>query len=48
MLELQQNKQKVNEVAKGLEFGMLVDSKTALQEGDLLIIFREEKVKAVI
>ena len=48
MLELQQNKQKVNEVAKGLEFGMLVDSKTALQEGDLLIVFREEKVKAVI
>lgn len=45
ILELQQNKQKTNEVGKGLEFGMLLNSKTAAQEGDMLLIFEEEMIK---
>lgn len=43
IIELQQNKQNVDEVQKGSEFGVMIDSGISIQEGDTLEIF-EEKV----
>ena len=48
ILELQQNKQKTDEVGKGLEFGIQLNSKTEVNEGDVLLIFEEEIVKGAL
>lgn len=48
ILELQRNKQPAEEVTQGLEFGIMVDSKTAIQEDDALDIFQEETIKRVL
>ena len=45
ILQLQQNKQDVDEVQKGTEFGIMIDSSTAIEEGDVLEIFQEEVIK---
>lgn len=45
ILELQHNKQKVDMVEKGSEFGVLIESTTAIEEGDVLIIYTEETIK---
>lgn len=48
ILQLQHNKQDVTEVEKGLEFGMLVESKTTIQENDVLAVFEEETIKRTL
>ncbi len=48
ILELQRNKVNAGEVEKGAEFGVMIDSKTAIQEGDVLEIFEEEVVKRTL
>ncbi len=48
ILQLQKNKQEAEEVGQGSEFGILVDSKTTIQEGDTLEIFQEETIKRVL
>ncbi len=48
LIELQQNKQKTEEVARGLECGMMIESKTEIQEGDVLEIFSEETIKRTL
>ena len=45
ILELQRGKQAAEEVAKGSELGILADSKTPIEEGDVLEIYQEEIVK---
>ena len=42
---LQREKQQVSEVGKGSEFGMMIDSKVAIEEGDTLEVFQEEILK---
>lgn len=42
ILQLQRNKVDTAEVEKGSEFGVLIDSPSVIQEGDVLIIFKEE------
>ena len=46
--QLQRNKQDVEEVGQGSEFGVLIDSKTTIQENDWLDIFQEEIVKRTL
>ncbi len=41
--ELQQNRQAAAEVAKGSEFGVMINSDTPIEAGDVLAIFAEEK-----
>lgn len=48
IVELQRNKQEAEEVGQGSEFGILVDSKTAIKEGDTLDIFQEEIIKRML
>lgn len=48
ILELQRGKQPTDEVLKGSEFGVLADSKTQIQEGDVLEVYREEIVKITL
>ena len=48
ILELQQAKQKVEEAPKGSEFGISVESKVSIQEGDVLDIYREEIIKRTL
>lgn len=43
--ELQQNKSPKEIVEKGLECGILIDSQTAIEEGDVLEIFEETEIK---
>lgn len=43
--QLQQNKQDVEEVRQGSEFGILIDSKTTIQENDWLDVIQEEITK---
>ena len=43
--ELQRERQSASEVGQGAECGMLVESKTALEAGDTLIIFEEESIR---
>lgn len=45
ILQLQRNKQEVEEISQGSEFGILTDCKTAIQENDGLDIFQEEVIK---
>lgn len=46
--ELQQNKNAVDQVEKGLEFGTLFMSKTALEPGDMLDLYQEEVIKQTL
>ena len=39
---LQQGKQEASEIRKGLEFGVMLESKTEIAEGDVLEVFEEE------
>lgn len=48
ILELQREKIKVEEVAKGIECGIFVESAAAVQEGDVLEIYEEEIVKRTL
>lgn len=48
ILQLQQNKRDVDEVEKGLEFGVAIDSKTEIKEGDILEVFEEEVIKRTL
>lgn len=48
ILQLQQAKQDVEEVAKGFEFGIMTDSKTTIQEGDVLEIYQEELINKIL
>lgn len=43
--ELQRERQTVEEVGVGAECGMLLDSKTPAEEGDVLLIFLEELIR---
>lgn len=45
---LQQGKQEAQEVKKGLEFGVLIETKTAIEEGDTLDVFEEEIKKRTL
>lgn len=46
--QLQKDKANVNEVQKGFEFGMMLESPATVQEGDYLEIFKEELTRAKI
>lgn len=46
--QLQSQKRDVESVERGLEFGILIESKTALQEGDIVEIFKEEIIKQTL
>ncbi len=46
--ELQQNKNKVDRVEKGLEFGILFNSSVLVQTGDVLDIYKEEITKQTL
>jgi translation initiation factor IF-2 len=48
ILELQREKQPVTEVIKGFEFGAMIDSRTEIQEGDVIEIFEEEVIKRTL
>jgi len=45
IMQLQSNKQDVDEVFKGSEFGVLIESKVAIEEGDVLGVYQEEVIK---
>lgn len=45
MLNLQQNKQNVNEVGQGNECGVVFEGNVKIQEGDTLICYKEEEKK---
>ena len=45
ILQLQRNKQNVEEIGQGSEFGILTDCKAAIQENDWLDIFQDEVIK---
>ncbi|MBI2055986.1 MAG: translation initiation factor IF-2 [Candidatus Sungbacteria bacterium] len=46
--ELQQNKNTVDQVEKGLEFGAMFASKTPLEPGDVLDLYQEEVIKQTL
>ncbi len=48
LLQLQSQKREVEEISAGNECGMLVDSSTAIREGDIFDIYTEEKIKRAI
>lgn len=48
ILELQHNKQIENQVEKGSEFGILIESKTAIEAGDVLDIYQEDLIKRTL
>ena len=43
--ELQSQKKSASEVSEGSEFGILTDVKHAIQAGDVLEIYEEERIK---
>ena len=45
VVQLQHNKSAAESVEQGSEFGMMLDARTAVQEGDVLEIFHEEIIK---
>jgi translation initiation factor IF-2 len=45
IVELQRGKQPAEEASQGSEFGVLADSKTQIQEGDVFEIYQEEIVR---
>ena len=48
VIQLQQNKQNVDEVAKGFEFGVMIESETPIEEGDVLEIFEAKVTKKTL
>jgi len=48
LIQLQRNKKDIEEVAKGQECGILLESQTAVEKGDVLEIYQEEKKKREI
>lgn len=46
--ELQQNKNVVDQVEKGLEFGIMFDSKTPVEQGDILDLYQEDTIKQTL
>ncbi|MFY9461597.1 MAG: hypothetical protein WAP51_00135, partial [Candidatus Sungiibacteriota bacterium] len=44
ILSLQQQKREADEVKEGFEFGMLTDAGIGISEGDMLLVFEEEKL----
>ena len=45
ILQLQKDKRDAEEVEKGNEFGMMIESNVNIAEGDVIDIFQEEKIK---
>ena len=45
IVQLQQNKKSVNEAAKDFECGLLFESESIVEEGDILNLYKEEKKK---
>lgn len=45
IVELQRNKIPADEVGQGSEFGMLIETKTEIRDGDILEIVQEETIK---
>ncbi len=43
--KIEQEKKEITEAGKGKEIGILFDGETEIQEGDVLVIFKEEKIK---
>lgn len=48
ILELQHNKQKEDHVEKGAEFGILIESKTMVEVGDVVHIYEEELIRRTV
>ena len=48
LINLQQNKINVDEVAQGHECGITFDGETKIKEGDTLVCFHEEVVKKIL
>lgn len=48
ILELQHNKQKEDRVEKGVEFGILIESKITIEVGDALHIYEEELIRRMV
>ena len=48
IIQLQREKRDVEEVSQASECGMLVESTTTIREGDVLEIYKEEKIKRTI
>jgi len=46
IVSLQENKKDQDSVTKGRECGILFEGTTKIQQGDILVAFTEEKVKA--
>ena len=42
LVQLQRNKSDADTMEKGLEFGMLIETKTPIIEGDMIEVFLEE------
>jgi len=45
MINLQRNKKDIDEVQKGDECGILFEGDVKIEEGDILLIFVEERIK---
>lgn len=45
ILQLQQQKKDTEEIAQGLEFGIMIDSSAKIQTGDIIEVFEEEVIK---
>jgi len=45
MISLQRNKNEAEQVQKGEECGILFEGSVKIEEGDVLLIYTEEKVK---
>lgn len=48
ILELQHNKQKEDRVEKGMEFGILVESKTTVEVNDVFNVYEEELIRRTV
>lgn len=48
LIQLQRNKKDAEEIAKGQECGLLLESQTRVEKGDILEIYQEEKKKREI
>ena len=46
--QLRQEQNVVDEMAKGKECGMLIESPTTIEEGDVLEVFKEEVIKRTL
>lgn len=48
IIGLQREKRETEEVGKGAEFGMMAETKTVIQEGDVIEVFQEEVTKRTL